>query len=273
MKPIINKQIAGSRQPIATPHSSFLIFSFYLLLFTFTAPVAAQNALTQAQQGDAAFSQKNYTAAVENYRNALSAGQTSPELLYNLGNAYFRLDSLAQAILYYERTLRLDPSFDDARENLQLANSRTVDRISPLPSFFLADWVHTLASRISLPAWRIITLLALALLAAAIVAFLLSHSLHRRKLAFSVAVLFTVLTVASFLLLLAAVHHANDHSQAVVMQQSVAVKSTPEEVSPDKLILHEGTKVTISQTLSGYHEIILADGTKGWCDTNSVERI
>ena len=258
--------------PITPFHSLSLLFTPLLLLLFFNS-LHAQTALSAAQQGDLAYSQKDYKAAISHYKDALASGQCSPELLYNMGGAYYRLDSLSQAILCYERVLRLDPSFDDARDNLELANSHTVDRITPLPAFFLADWIHSLSTNISVGAWRMITLLFLLLLGAAVAVFLLFHDPLRRKLSFTAIILFGILTTLSFLLLLSAVSHFNDDSQAIVTQESVTVKNEPGEYSTDKLILHEGTKVTVTLSQAGHHKITLPDGTTGWVDTNAVERI
>ena len=57
------------------------------------------------------------------------------------------------------------------------------------------------------------------------------------------------------------------------MQSSVAIKSSPERQSVDKLILHEGTTVRIDEELSGWYKITIADGTNGWCESNAIERI
>lgn len=233
----------------------------------------AQTPIQLAQQGDLAYSQNDYPAALLSYRAALASGNTSPDLYFNLANTYYRLDSIAPAILFYERALRLDPSMDEARQNLDLAYSRTVDRITPLPRLFFADWIHTLTTQLRPSAWRFLVILMLILLGAAVTVFCLFRSSRARKSSFAAIILFGLLFAVSLALLFASLHHLNDHSQAIVMQPTLTVKNSPEEFASDKLILHEGTKVTISKTLAGHHQIILADGTTGWTDTVSVERI
>ncbi len=233
----------------------------------------AQIPLQLAQQGDLAYSQNDYPAALLNYRAALASGNTSPDLYYNLANTYYRLDSIAPAILFYERALRLDPSMDEARQNLDLANSRTLDRITPLPRLFFAEWIYTLTTRLQPSTWRLLSILFLILLGAAVTAFCLFRTPRARKTSFAAIILSFILFSASLALLFSSIHHLNDHSQAIVMQPTLTVKNSPEEYASDKLILHEGTKVTISKTLAGHHQITLADGTTGWTDTLSIERI
>jgi SH3-like domain-containing protein len=57
------------------------------------------------------------------------------------------------------------------------------------------------------------------------------------------------------------------------MEPAISVKSSPEQQSTDKLILHQGTKVHVLEQLTGWYKIRIADGTTGWCETDAVERI
>lgn len=50
-------------------------------------------------------------------------------------------------------------------------------------------------------------------------------------------------------------------------------KSSPNQNSTDLFILHEGTKVEISDRLNGWCEITIADGKKGWMECSTFETI
>ena len=50
----------------------------------------------------------------------------------------------------------------------------------------------------------------------------------------------------------------------------IVVKSSPEAHSIDKMILHEGTKVEIEETLGEWHKISIADGNSGWVESSVV---
>lgn len=226
-----------------------------------------------AAAADESYRKGNYSSAVEQYNKVIANGFSSADLYYNLGNAYYRLDRFADAILCYERALRLNPSHSDAKQNLALANSKTQDRIATLPQFFLAAWYNALVTRITPHAWRIIVLLFLALLAASFVIFRLAHQLTLRKAAFIAIIASAALMLLSIFLLFVSTARFNSRDAAIVMQPSVAVKSSPESQSVDKLILHEGTRVVISEDLSGWHKIALADGTTGWLPSDAIERI
>lgn len=229
--------------------------------------------LQQAQLGDSAYRAGDYTQAVEIYENILHEGFASADLYYNLGNTYYRLDQYGPAILNYERALRLRPGMSDARENLALANSHTVDRITKLPRLFVVNWYIALITRISPSSWRVLTLLFFLLAFIAVAVLVLSHNLTVRKASVATAIVASVLFILSLILTVASIRHFNARSEAIVMQSSIAVKSSPENQSADKLILHEGTKVTISESLSGWYKITLSDGTTGWCQQENIERI
>ena len=53
----------------------------------------------------------------------------------------------------------------------------------------------------------------------------------------------------------------------------VVVKSSPEPNSIDKLILHEGAKVQIDETLGQWHKVRIADGNTGWLPVSDVTTI
>ena len=61
---------------------------------------------------------------------------------------------------------------------------------------------------------------------------------------------------------------------AIVTAPSVTVKSTPAKNGTDLFILHEGTKVNITDgSMRGWLEIRIADGKEGWIERNKLEEI
>ena len=109
------------------------------LLLTILLAVAATAAANTADEAAALYSQSRYGEALDLYLGLLGEGYGTAELYYNIGNTYYRMDSLGRAILFYRRALALKPGMDDARQNLALAESRTVDRITPLPRPFMQE--------------------------------------------------------------------------------------------------------------------------------------
>ena len=233
----------------------------------------AQQADQIALNGDEMYRQGDYASAIQSYENAIDEGLSSANLYYNLGNAYYRVGDMPHAILNYERALRLKPSMNDAKENLTLANSKTVDQIEQLPKLFIVQLFDNLCSHVTPATWRAIWLVLLALLTAAVVCIIIGRTLNLRQWGLRLSILLAILLLIASLFLITSTSRFNSHADAIVMQQTLTVKSSPETQSADKLILHEGTRVHITESLSGWNRITIADGTSGWCAAEAIERI
>ena len=114
----------------------FLISSFGTANASFGADGATNFADSLWTVGTEAYTAGRFEQARDAWLSLYSAGLSSPELCTNIGNAYYKSDDNAHAILYYERALKLDPSYGDARHNLKFAQSRNRDRIDVVPNSF-----------------------------------------------------------------------------------------------------------------------------------------
>ena len=153
-----------------------------LILLALTASTAlAQTPQQLMLKGNEAYSHGDYEAAADAYEVILATGLQSAELYYNLGNAYYRQEELGQAILNYERALRLNPHFRDARENLDLCYSKTEDGIESLPQIFLVQWAQAIVNWFSPTGWLVAIIILFALLGALVVIFFVSSDYDWRK--------------------------------------------------------------------------------------------
>src|SRR5437588_12679129 len=71
------------------------------------------------------FAAGNFKAAIADYQAVVGSGEWSPNLFYDLGNAYFRHGDFGRAILNYDRALRLDPHHPEVEANLRIAHDQT----------------------------------------------------------------------------------------------------------------------------------------------------
>lgn len=241
-----------------------------LLLLATALNAAAQTPQQLMHRGNDAYAKGDFVAAAQAYNAVLDAGYESADLYYNLGNVYYRQEEYGLSILNYERALRLKPNFRDAKQNLDLADSKTEDQIAALPEIFLAQWAHSVVAWFSPTGWRICTLILLTLLGTAVVIFLLSRDYAWRKGALIGGIVTLVFLLLCIACTISASVRYNRHNQAIVTAPMAVVKSSPEENSIDKLVLHEGTKVNIEETLGEWHKIQIADGNNGWLQTDEV---
>ena len=115
-----------------------IIICLYLLAIDIHAQATSPESLIEA--GNQAYSSADYATAISQYENVLGSGYESAGLYFNLGNAYFKENNIPAAILNYEKAGKLDPTDENIRFNLDLANSRIIDKMEPLPEFFLKSW-------------------------------------------------------------------------------------------------------------------------------------
>ena len=234
--------------------------------------VAKATVVTKAD-ADKSYSEGEYQQAIEQYEQILKTG-VSADVYYNLGNAYYRTDDLTHAILNYERALRLSPADDDVKFNLQLARSKTVDKLTPESEMFFITWYRSIINLMSVDAWAWLALVSLAVAIVLALIYLFASPLWMRKTGFYGGLLMLVLFLLSNLFAWQQRRIIDRHDDAIVMQSPCNVKSTPDDSGKDLFILHEGTKVTVTDNvMKDWKEIRLPDGRKGWVEDSLIEII
>ncbi|MBQ6254507.1 MAG: BatD family protein [Bacteroidales bacterium] len=224
------------------------------------------------ERGVAAYSDTRYKDAITAWEAILSSGEASPELYCNIGDAWFKLADYPKAILNYERALRLDPSFSDARYNLEFAQGFTQDRIEAVPEFIIESVGRKMCYTLSSDTWTVLFLVLLALALGGGLVFLLSSTTGRRRAGFYCGLAFLFL---SLLCLDFSTWQKRDYSKrdsAIVMMPVSSVKSSPSS-GKDLFIIHEGTKVKILDNVGDWLNISLADGRQGWIESGAIEVI
>ena len=242
-----------------------------VLLLLLLLPLAA-SAYTK-QQADSLYAAEHYQEAAKQYEALLKQGVSS-DLYYNLGNCYYRMDDMTRAVLNYERAQLLSPGDRDVRINLQMARSKTIDKIVPESEMFFVTWYHSLVNLMSVDGWARMSLVSLIVAIILALAYLFGDRIWLRKVGFFAGLLFLVVFVLSNLFAYQQKQALVFRSGAIIIRSAVNVKSTPAHNGTDLFILHEGTKVTITDnTMKEWREIRVADGKEGWLPTKDLEVI
>lgn len=229
-------------------------------------------AITKAN-ADSAYARQQYQQAIKDYEELLHDG-VSAELYYNLGNAYYRTDNITRAVLNYERALLLSPGDGDIRFNLQMARSKTIDKITPESEMFFVTWYHALVNIMSVDGWARTALVSFALAIVLALAYLFSARIWVRKVGFFGGLAFIAVFILANLFAYQQRQELVNRTGAIIISSAVPVKSTPSKSGTDLFILHEGTKVEITDgTMHGWKEIRVADGKEGWIETSKIEII
>lgn len=271
----IESEMKGKRKN-AGGAAGAVIVAAVLLSMPSSAGASARDSYADSlwRQATEAYSAGLWEESAAAYEDIAASGLESAALYCNTGNAYFKSGDAPRAILWYERALKLDPSFSDARYNLEIASHRIQDRIDPVPEFILAQWMRKVCWMIDSDAWASVALAFFAVCAGMVLLFLLGASPAARKTGFFTAVAAFVLfgSALSFSLWQRADYMKAD--SAIVMRPVSSVKSSPAQgTATDLFVLHEGTKVTILDEVGEWRNISLADGRQGWMPAEDMEII
>lgn len=224
--------------------------------------------------GVQAYTDGKFSDASAAWTSIEESGQKSAKLYYNLGNAWFKQGNYPKAILNYERALRLDPSYSDARYNLEFTSNFVQDKIEPVPEFILKSVARKVCYVMGSNAWAVIFLV---LLAAALVMgllFLLGSSVGKRRAGFYCGIVLLLLSAGTLSFSIWQKSDSVKTDTAIVMSPVSSVKSSPSSgSSKDLFVIHEGTKVTILDEVGSWKNIALADGRQGWIPASDIEII
>ncbi|MCI2082605.1 MAG: BatD family protein [Bacteroidales bacterium] len=269
----IESEIRSPKQPGKTSANAAIVIT---LLVALASPVFKAKADpvvdTLWSQANRAYTEGSYDTALPKYKAIVEQdGLASPELYCNIGDCYFKMSQISDAILYYEKALKLDPSFADAENNLAICQARIVDRIDVLPEFFLTKWTRKLKYSMSSNAWAWISLILLSVTAILLLVYFYGRSGRVAALVFSC--IFFALTLCSAGLSFSEKRDAAVQNTAIVMQPAATVKSSPGDSGNDVFVIHEGIKVNVLDTLGDWTKIEISDGRQGWLPESYITKI
>ena len=245
-----------------------LFFSFILCLSTVATAQTAHLKIANDL-----YVKGQYADAAKLYEQILNKQGVAPELYYNLGNAYYKLNETGKAILNFERALRLDPGYDDARFNLEIAQQKVVDNILQTPTFFVGRWIEIFIKWLSSNQWLLISFLLFITSLALGFVFVFGPSLFVRKASFYSGVVLLIVSITTLVFSGIRKGQVVNHDEAIIMTGVVTIKSSPDKSGTDLFPLHEGTKVGIKTSLGSWVEIVLANGNVGWVEVENIEKI
>lgn len=247
-------------------------FLFILAVAFVTGLKAESHPSALFDQGNEAYKNASYDTALALYLQADSAGYTSWQLHYNIGNAYFKTGQIPFAILHYEKSLKLSPGNKDVIHNLKFAEQSTVDDITAMPKLFYEDFFNRLINAFSSYTWFIIAALFFVVLCASVVLFLTNFN-GLKALGYYIFPVALFLFVITFAVAYVADYRLQTQNEGVIIESTVRVKSEPSATSKTLFVIHGGLKVEIRTTTDDMHEIQIPDGRVGWIEKQKLEKI
>jgi tetratricopeptide (TPR) repeat protein len=245
-------------------------YIIFLVCIATSLSLPAQEVVEQANK---AYSEGDFRKAAELYQSAIDENGESAAAYYNLGNAYYRLNQIAPALLNYERALLLDPGNKDIRFNLEFARLKTVDKIEPIGEFFLSKWYDDIKNTGSADQWSRMAIGCFILFIAALFLFFFSRKTLWKKTGFYAGLVLLVLCIIANVFAFEQKKKLTHRNTAIIFAPTTTIKSSPDNSGTDLFILHEGSKVDITNELGEWNEIETADGNVGWIKKTEIEVI
>lgn len=235
------------------------------------------------ERADSAYNAGDFAGALDAYEKIMATQGSSATLYYNLGNCYYRLGKYAQAVIAYERSLRLDPSDSDARANLDFVNSKLVDR-KGYEGSFLSRTFTDIANVMSTNAWAWTAMLFFILTIAGIAVYLFTNEVILRKTGFFGGGITALICVICLIFAFKANSIKESTDYAVVTVPSSILSTSPrapQNRNEEAMLLHEGARVEILDSVASpvdsvktmWYDVQFDNDHRAWINSHDVEII
>lgn len=255
-----------------------------ILLISLIAFALSASAVPETlQRADSAYAREDYRLAAQLYAKTLEESGPSPTVFYNLGNTNYRLNKIGKAILNYERALKLDPSFEEARTNLEFVNSKITDKPED-DSSFLGNLYQSIVEYYSSNTWAWIALASFILMLGCIAMYIFTRRVIVRKAGFFGAIILLFVTIFLITVAYNSALRVNRNDRAVVMVPTTNLTSAPRSPKDktEKVVpVHEGTVLRIIDSVATpddaashmYYDVKINNTSRAWVKAADVERI
>ena len=244
--------------------------AYILIAILITATISSAQTLQDAAD---AYSKENYALSAQIYESLADSVGVSSELYYNLGNSYYKLKNYPKAVLNYERALLLSPGDEDIKFNLEMARANIVDKIDVVDRSFISIWLESMRNITSSNSWAVIAIVSFILFLIGIFVYIFGKQVMLKKIGFFGGAILLMLSIYANVASYKQKQKILERETAIIMAPSITIKSSPSESGTELFILHEGTKVKITEKVGEWSEIKIEDGNSGWIKTSEMEII
>lgn len=235
------------------------ILLFIMLILCSVRITGASETARTFLDGIKDYKENRFAESAAAFSRVADEGIKNGKLFYNLGNAYLKNGDIGNALLWYERALKILPHDPDLKFNYEYAQSLTQDEkgdkeLSLVRILFF--WKYLLSQiRIQWTA-IIFNLIFWSLMAVRVI---------RRKtrlqtighLILTLGIIFTFTAVYND-------YEANFIKEAVILPAKVSIRSGLTDDATELFVLHAGAKVRIDKEKDDYIRIAFSDGKIGW---------
>ena len=253
---------------------NFLCVLFYKIIFVLITNLSfSQNSENYFKAGNDFYNNGQFENALDSYLKVLNENYHSAELYFNIGNTYYKLDSIAHSIFYFEKAKKMSPMDRDILNNLGYAENMKIDLIEKLPKSQIENFQIYLFNIFSSNQLGYIILLLLWFFCILFSLYYFIRNSRLKKILFLISSLFFLLITTTFIIGIQKSIYDSSLTEAIVFEKQISVNDEPNDRSEVLFNLHEGTKVNILEKLENWLKIKLENGAEGWIKSKGIKQI
>ena len=257
------RRFAPTWKKIGPAHAGGRLILMIAALLLFAGKIFAADVASEFMAANRFYAEGKFSDAAAAYGAILQTGVQSPSLLFNYGNAEFKLGNLGEAIAAFRRAELLAPRNSEIRANLAFVRNQVQG-----PTIHETRWQAGLGA-LSLNEWAVLASAALWLTFLLLAARQLRPGLvPKLKAATTICATLTVLSVAA--LGLETMEHYSI-STAVVTGAPAIARSGPFDDAQTQFTAPDGTELSVLGRHADWLQVADRSGKIGWLPATRVE--
>lgn len=211
------------------------------------------------------YKEARFAEAVVAFTKIADEGIKNGKLFYDLGNAHFKKGDIGNAILWYERALKLLPHDPDLKFNYETVQSLTKDEKGDkdVPLVRIMFFWKYLLSQAQVQ-WAAIVFNLI------FWCFTMVRIIRSRN---SFQTLGHVVLILGLIFTLTAIYNTYEDrftKEAIILPSQISIRSGLTDDATELFVLHAGTKVKIDKEKDDFIRITFSEGKIGWIKKSEV---
>jgi len=217
------------------------------------------------------YDQQNYSQAIIKFQSIIQSGVENGDIYYNLGNSYYKSNDIANALVYYERALKLSANDEDLKANLSITRQKIIDKAEDKPVLPIFEFLANIKNNYNIYSIKTVILLSSLFLSIAI-SLLIWFRSFKSKLFISVFASLSCLALIPAVLSAYEIDKSNRLEYGIISVEKSSVNASPDENANNTELfsLHKGAKVQVHRKIDGWLEVSFTTDKKGWIEASSL---
>lgn len=242
------------------------------------------------QRADSAYKAGNYEEAIDLYSQIMDTQGISAGILYNQGNAFYKLGKDGEAIVCYERAKKLDPKNKSINQNLNFVSAKILEQnkgslngkagnLEPDAETFFQSLYRLITIETKSNNWAVFAVMAFLLFLGGMALYMFTPNVLARKTGFFSGICFLGFTMIFVIFAYLGAHRYKSQQEAILMAFTTELLDQPSQDSQKVTsTLHRGTKLKILEETTDnkgeeWTKVKLNSSNVGWIKKENIEII